>query len=188
MACERISYLETPAREVGLKNLYLIYDYCEESHKAKEWIQNSPAEQVCLSGEGIYDDPSLLRKDDKDERLLSIFKQIHINLPFLEAVIHMSKGTKVLKDLLSHKEKLKKAASSVKLIKNALADLGAKAEEGRDLDEVRAVSFYPSVEPVEPLEWKALENRLKPSSVEPPKVELKELPEHLEYAFLQEEN
>ncbi|GJZ30317.1 putative reverse transcriptase domain-containing protein [Tanacetum coccineum] len=55
------------------------------------------------------------KKDDEDERLLSIFKQIHINLPFLEAMIHMPKGAKVLKDLLSHKEKLKKAASSVKL-------------------------------------------------------------------------
>ncbi|GKD76123.1 hypothetical protein Tco_1334405, partial [Tanacetum coccineum] len=43
-------------------------------------------------------------------------------------------------------------------------------------------------EPMEPLEWKALEIRLKPSSVEPPKLELKELPEHLEYAFLQENN
>ncbi|GJS49630.1 hypothetical protein Tco_0599751 [Tanacetum coccineum] len=55
------------------------------------------------------------KKDDEDERLLSIFKQIHINLPFLEAMIHMPKGATVLKDLLSHKEKLEKAASSVKL-------------------------------------------------------------------------
>ncbi|GJT09474.1 hypothetical protein Tco_0856516 [Tanacetum coccineum] len=55
------------------------------------------------------------QKDDEDERLLSIFKQIHINLPFLEAMIHILKGAKVLKDLLSQKEKLEKAASSVKL-------------------------------------------------------------------------
>ncbi|GJW78079.1 hypothetical protein Tco_0139761 [Tanacetum coccineum] len=41
---------------------------------------------------------------------------------------------------------------------------------------------------VEPLEWIASENRLKPSSVEPPKIKLKELPEHLKYAFLQENN
>ncbi|GJS95340.1 hypothetical protein Tco_0802308 [Tanacetum coccineum] len=54
-------------------------------------------------------------KDDEDERLLSIFKQIHINLPFLEAMIHMPKGAKVLKDLLSHKEKLEKATSLIKL-------------------------------------------------------------------------
>ncbi|GJU00973.1 hypothetical protein Tco_1111311 [Tanacetum coccineum] len=52
---------------------------------------------------------------DEDEQLISIFKQIHINLPFLEAMIHMPKGAKVLKDLLSHKENLEKAASSVKL-------------------------------------------------------------------------
>ncbi|GJV67838.1 hypothetical protein Tco_1483347 [Tanacetum coccineum] len=143
-------------------------------------------------------------------------------------MIHMPKGAKVLKDLLSHKEKLKKAASLVKLseecsaviqrslpqkegdpgsftlpcligplaVKNALADLEAidhdgewiEAEEGRDSDEVRAVSFYPRAKPVEPLEWKAPENRLKPSSIKPPKLELKELPEHLEYAFLHEDN
>ncbi|GJY91793.1 putative reverse transcriptase domain-containing protein [Tanacetum coccineum] len=61
-------------------------------------------------------------------------------------------------------------------------------EEGRDSDKVRVVSFYPRAEPVELLEWKAPENRLKPSSVKPPKLELKELPEHLKYAFLQEDN
>ncbi|GKD65801.1 DNA-directed DNA polymerase [Tanacetum coccineum] len=61
-------------------------------------------------------------------------------------------------------------------------------EEEEASNKVLAVSFYPRTEPVEPLEWKAPENRLKPSSVEPPKLELKELPEHLEYAFLQENN
>ncbi|GJX51734.1 reverse transcriptase domain-containing protein [Tanacetum coccineum] len=53
---------------------------------------------------------------------------------------------------------------------------------------VRTLPEVKVIEPVEPLEWKALENRLKPSSIEPPKLELKELPEHLEYAFLQENN
>ncbi|GKE17817.1 reverse transcriptase domain-containing protein, partial [Tanacetum coccineum] len=182
-ACNQISYLETPSREFGLKNPYLICDYYGGSHEADECKQLNPAEQVCLSGGDIYNDPSLLRsgistqdppfptpprpatdnftegetkkeghegaepsitqdptprpsilyqpsktsnlpfpsrlkkqkKDDEDERFLSIFKQIHINLPFLEAMIHMPKGAKVSKDLLSHKEKLKKVASSVKL-------------------------------------------------------------------------
>ncbi|GJY49843.1 hypothetical protein Tco_0439799 [Tanacetum coccineum] len=53
-------------------------------------------------------------------------------------------------------------------------------EEGDDPNKVFAVSFYPRTKPVEPVEWKAPENRLKPSSMEPPKLELKELPEHLE--------
>ncbi|GJW14768.1 hypothetical protein Tco_0018901 [Tanacetum coccineum] len=68
--------------------------------------------------------PSRLKKqkrDDEDEHLLSIFKQIHINPQFLEAMIHMPKGAKVLKDLLSHKEKLKKASSSVKLSEECFA-------------------------------------------------------------------
>nr|GEW81764.1 reverse transcriptase domain-containing protein [Tanacetum cinerariifolium] len=56
------------------------------------------------------------KKDNEVERLLLIFKQIHINLPFLEAMIYMPKGAKVLKDLLLHKVKLEKVASSVKLI------------------------------------------------------------------------
>ncbi|GJY14666.1 reverse transcriptase domain-containing protein [Tanacetum coccineum] len=61
-------------------------------------------------------------------------------------------------------------------------------EEEGDANNALVVSFYPRTEPVEPLEWKTSENRLKPSSVEPPKIELKELPEHLEYTFLQENN
>ncbi|GKD68455.1 reverse transcriptase domain-containing protein [Tanacetum coccineum] len=67
--------------------------------------------------------PSRLKKQkkcDDDERLLSIFRKIHINLPFLEAMIHMPRGSKVLKDLLSYKEKLEKAASSVKLSEECL--------------------------------------------------------------------
>nr|GEW44484.1 putative reverse transcriptase domain-containing protein [Tanacetum cinerariifolium] len=53
-------------------------------------------------------------------------------------------------------------------------------EEEEDSNEVLAVFFYPGTKPVEPLEWKAPKNRFKPSSIEPPKLELKELPEHLE--------
>nr|GEW89104.1 zf-CCHC domain-containing protein/DUF4219 domain-containing protein/UBN2 domain-containing protein [Tanacetum cinerariifolium] len=263
------------------------------------------------------------KNDDEDERLLSIFKQIHINLPFLEAMFHIPKGAKILKDRLSHKEKLEKAASSVKLsekcyaiiqrslpqkerdpgsftlpwisklkptkmsiqladrsikypigiCKNLLvkiskfifsvdfvvleididelvtiilgrpflatarvvidvhegklslrvesktvifkirksmkskhsrddylycADHTAKLvqehwvdivnhdgewtekEEGNDPNDVLAVSLYPRIKLVEPLKWKALKNRLKPLSVEPPKLELNELPEHLD--------
>ncbi|GJT53743.1 hypothetical protein Tco_0988797 [Tanacetum coccineum] len=63
-----------------------------------------------------------------------------------------------------------------------------KKKKRKILTKVHAYSFYLETEPTEPLEWKAPKNRLKPSSIEPPKLELKELPEHLEYAFLQENN
>ncbi|GKB33993.1 hypothetical protein Tco_0873394, partial [Tanacetum coccineum] len=60
------------------------------------------------------------KKNDEDGRLLSIFKQIYINLPFLETMIHMPKGAKVLKDLLSHKEKLEKWPPRSNLVRNVL--------------------------------------------------------------------
>ncbi|GJU99755.1 DNA-directed DNA polymerase [Tanacetum coccineum] len=63
-----------------------------------------------------------------------------------------------------------------------------EAEEERYPDEVWEVSFYPKPEPLEPLEWKAPKNQLKPSIVEPPKLELKEKHEHLEYSFLQRDD
>ncbi|GKE29700.1 DNA-directed DNA polymerase, partial [Tanacetum coccineum] len=75
-------------------------------------------------------------KDDEDERLLSIFKQIHINLSFLEAMIHMPKGANVLKDLLSHKEKLKKTASSVKLSEECSAIIQRSLPKRKETREV----------------------------------------------------
>ncbi|GJT74025.1 reverse transcriptase domain-containing protein [Tanacetum coccineum] len=67
------------------------------------------------------EEPTKQKKDDDDERLLSIIRQIHMNLLFLEAMIYMPKGANVLKDLLSHKEKLKKASYSIKLSEECLA-------------------------------------------------------------------
>ncbi|GJZ03377.1 hypothetical protein Tco_0536652 [Tanacetum coccineum] len=66
-ACNQISYLKTPTREVGLKNPYLICDYCRGSHEADECKKTNLAEQVCLSGGDIYDDPSLLRFYQNDD-------------------------------------------------------------------------------------------------------------------------
>ncbi|GJY80571.1 hypothetical protein Tco_0493322 [Tanacetum coccineum] len=124
----------------------------------------------------------LPKKDEDEERLLSIFKQIHVNLPFLEAMIHIPKGAKVLKDHLSHKERLEKAVALVKIIlemdedelvliilgrpflatARAVIDvherklsLRVEAEEEEGPNEVQAVSFYLKPEPVEPLKWKA---------------------------------
>ncbi|GJZ66683.1 hypothetical protein Tco_0623379 [Tanacetum coccineum] len=66
-ACNQISFLETPTREVGLKTPYLICDYCRGSHKADECKQTNPGEQVFLSGGDIYNDPSLLRFYQNDD-------------------------------------------------------------------------------------------------------------------------
>nr|GEV25495.1 hypothetical protein [Tanacetum cinerariifolium] len=263
-ACNQISYLETPTREVRLKNPYLICDYCGGSYEVDECKQTNLAKQVCFFEGDNYDDPSLLResetpefeaptfaittrsgvstqnppfpasprptsdnltegeikkegpegeepsiiqepvprplnfyqpskssnlsfptrlkkkkKDDEDERLLSIFKKLIFPVDFV--VLEMDEDELVMIILGWPFLATTRAVDTVNH-----DGKWTKEEEEEDSNEVLAVFFYPRIEPVEPLERKSPENRLKPSSVEPPKLELKELPEHLEYAFLQE--
>ncbi|GKD09345.1 hypothetical protein Tco_1189030 [Tanacetum coccineum] len=51
-----------------------------------------------------------------------------------------------------------------------------EAEEDGDPNKVQVVCFYPRIEPFKTLEWKAPKTQLKPSRIEQPKLELKELP------------
>ncbi|XP_022024661.1 uncharacterized protein LOC110924996 [Helianthus annuus] len=51
-------------------------------------------------------------------KFLELFKQLHINLPFVDALAQMPEYAKFLKDILSNKKKLGE-------LSNALADLGA---------------------------------------------------------------
>ncbi|GJY94551.1 DNA-directed DNA polymerase [Tanacetum coccineum] len=135
---------------------------------------------------------------DKD-RLVSII----LGRPFLvtaRAVIDVHEGKfslkvgsetvtfnieKSMKSKHSHDDYLYCADHTAKLVQEQWVDIVNHdgkwtKEEEEDYNEVLAVFFYLRTKPVEPLEWKATENRLKPSSVQPPKLELKELPEHLE--------
>ncbi|GJR50182.1 hypothetical protein Tco_1400703 [Tanacetum coccineum] len=72
--------------------------------------------------------PSIVKKpkkDDEDERLLSIFKWIHINLSFLEAMIHMPNGAKESAPKRRRPRKLHTAMSyRTPGSKERLADLG----------------------------------------------------------------
>ena len=58
--------------------------------------------------------PAKLKKDKMDEqfgKFLELFKQLHINLPFVEALSQMPKYAKFLKDLLSNKRKLEELST-----------------------------------------------------------------------------
>ncbi|GKC40911.1 DNA-directed DNA polymerase [Tanacetum coccineum] len=95
---------------------------------------------------------------------------------------------KSMKSKHSRDDYLYCADHTVKLVQeqwvNTVNHDGKWIEEEEDSNKALVISFYPRTKPVEPLEWKAPKNQLKPSSMEPPKLKLKELPEHLEYAFL----
>ena len=58
--------------------------------------------------------PSRLRKDKDDEqykKFLELFKQLHINIPLVEALGQMPKYAKFLKELLSNKRKLEELST-----------------------------------------------------------------------------
>ncbi|XP_027347985.1 uncharacterized protein LOC113859397 [Abrus precatorius] len=58
--------------------------------------------------------PARLKKDKDDEqfgKFLSLFRQLHINLPFVDVLAQMPKYAKFLKDLLSNKKKLEELAT-----------------------------------------------------------------------------
>ncbi|XP_027333518.1 uncharacterized protein LOC113848267 [Abrus precatorius] len=58
--------------------------------------------------------PARLKKDRDNEqfgKFLSLFRQLHINLPFVNALAQMPKYAKFLKDLLSNKKKLEELAT-----------------------------------------------------------------------------
>ena len=53
--------------------------------------------------------PGRLKKQKNEEqygKFLELFKQLHINIPFVEALAQMPKYAKFLKDILSNKQKL----------------------------------------------------------------------------------
>ncbi|KAK1423118.1 hypothetical protein QVD17_18413 [Tagetes erecta] len=51
--------------------------------------------------------------DEQNGRFLELFKQLHINLPFVEALTQMPKYAKFLKDLLSNKKKLEELSTVI---------------------------------------------------------------------------
>ena len=58
--------------------------------------------------------PTKLKKDHMDEqfgKFLELFKQVHINLPLVEALSQMSKYAKFLKELLSNKRRLEELST-----------------------------------------------------------------------------
>ncbi|GJS56133.1 zinc finger, CCHC-type containing protein [Tanacetum coccineum] len=81
-----IDHTKRTVRKEGPKGAESSITRDEEAPRSSVFYQTSKSSNLPF--------PSKVRKqkrDDEDGRLLSIFKQIHINLSFLEAMIHMPK-------------------------------------------------------------------------------------------------
>ncbi|XP_035842158.1 uncharacterized protein LOC118488860 [Helianthus annuus] len=118
--------------------------------------------------------PSRLKKqknDEQDSKFLEMYKQLHINIPFFEELAQMPKYARFLKDILTNKQKLE-SLSCVLMNENYSALLQNRLPEKMGDPGSFTLRF---------------EEKSKPSVEDPPSLELKELPPHLEYAFLDEE-
>nr|GEV11139.1 protein NYNRIN-like [Tanacetum cinerariifolium] len=146
-------------------------DTSRGSYEAEECEKNNPPEQACLSRGDIYDDPSLLRfyqNDDtspweKNKRKEKGEDDLEWSVR-TRAVIYVHEGKLSLRD--------GRETITFNIRKSM------KSKHSHD-DNWYYADHTVKIEPVEPLEWKASENQLEPSSVKPPELELKELPEHL---------
>ncbi|XP_022003438.1 uncharacterized protein LOC110900888 [Helianthus annuus] len=166
---------------------------------------------------------SILKKQKNDEKhgkFLEMFKQLHINIPFVEALAQMPKYARFLKDILTNKKKLKSLSCVLMnencsaLLQNRLAEkmgdpgsftlpylIGSMSVSHALADLGASINLMPYKEqPVcqidddgsqGPDQFEEIdsevEEKSKPSAEDPPSLELKELPPHLEYAFLDEE-
>ncbi|XP_027342961.1 uncharacterized protein LOC113855516 [Abrus precatorius] len=86
-------------------------DAVEEEDKCQEEIVEKPPVVKEFIPPLPY--PARLKKDKDDEqfgKFLSLFRQLHINLPFVDALAQIPKYAKFLKDLLSNKKKLEELA------------------------------------------------------------------------------
>nr|GFB13683.1 reverse transcriptase domain-containing protein [Tanacetum cinerariifolium] len=97
---------------------------------------------------------------------MEIFRDLHFELSFADALIHMPKFAPMFKKLLNNKDKL------IELTKTPLNE------------NCSAVVLKKLPEKLGDPDLKVVEPKTQYEEDEPPEVELKELPPHLEYAFL----
>ncbi|XP_062145315.1 uncharacterized protein LOC133852559, partial [Alnus glutinosa] len=127
--------------------------------------------------------------------ILEVFKQVQINIPFLDAIQQVPSYAKFLKDLVTVKRKTnvpKKSLldrASISHIEKIIEEESSTkdpleacfAQFGEDLDLDALLEQANAVLEFAPLESKEEEEATVP---EPPKKELKPLPDNLKYKFL----
>ncbi|XP_071728044.1 uncharacterized protein [Rutidosis leptorrhynchoides] len=135
----------------------------------------------------------LEKLEAKKLKFMELIKKVNVNLPFIDVIAGMPKYARFMKDLLTNWKKMESVspvtlnAEFPKLQGTGECEI-ANGEEDM-LDEVdlmttlMAEGYEPTEEEHKELE-KANEYGSKISIEEPPELEFKPLPEHLEYAFL----
>nr|GEV34553.1 reverse transcriptase domain-containing protein [Tanacetum cinerariifolium] len=118
-------------------------------------------------------------------KFFQIFHDLHFDISFTGALLLMPKFASTIKILLTNKDKLFELAK-VPLNANCSAKLFKKLPEKLgDPDKFLIPCDFPGIDVCHSLA-DLEETKAKSSIEEPPELELKESPSHLEYAFLEE--
>nr|GEV36823.1 reverse transcriptase domain-containing protein [Tanacetum cinerariifolium] len=108
------------------------------------------------------------------EKVFQIFQDFHFDISFADALLLIQKFTSTIKSLLANKDKLFELAK-IPLNKNCSMMLLKKLSEKLGDPDKFLIPYLKQGEVV----------KAKSSVEEPPKLELKDLPSHLEYAYLE---
>ena len=123
--------LEDPpkeVKEVGEDNIEQIKDTTRTSETASAEIPQSQQSAPVKAYIPPIPFPQRLRKnklDKKFSKFLDVFKKLHINIPFADALEQMSSNTKFMKEILSNERKLEEL-ETVLLTKEATTILQNK--------------------------------------------------------------
>ncbi|GJY02521.1 hypothetical protein Tco_0360673 [Tanacetum coccineum] len=132
--------------------------------------------------------PSRLNKQkirEKDDilslKFMEIFRNLHFEISFADALIHMPKFASMFKKMLNNKDKL------IELTKTPLNE-NCSAVVLKKLPEKLEAMLSIAIDDEPNSTVNGCDKCSHEPKVELPEVELKELPPHLEYAFLEENN
>ncbi|XP_022855377.1 uncharacterized protein LOC111376638 [Olea europaea var. sylvestris] len=130
--------------------------------------------------------------DQQYSKFLEVFKKLHINIPFAEALVQMPSYAKFLKDILSNKRMIEEI-ETVMLTEECSAKIQRKLppklkHPGSFIKEQLILRL--GEEQIFFNVFKAMKFPIESDSYfhidQPPKLELKQLPPHLRYAYLGE--
>ncbi|GJR32722.1 hypothetical protein Tco_1108954 [Tanacetum coccineum] len=135
------------------------------------------------------------KANDQIEKFYEIFKDLSFEISLTDALILMPKFASTLKALIGNKEKLSEMARTPLNEHYSLRDTPANYDDMTanriDVIELACEEYSQEVLGFSDLieKLKVCEAKTDKSSIdEPPKVELKDLPPHLEYEFLEGDN
>nr|GFA67289.1 reverse transcriptase domain-containing protein [Tanacetum cinerariifolium] len=134
---------------------------------------------------GLNDQKLREKATNQMEKFFEIFHDLHFDISFADALLLVPKFASIIKSLLTNKDKFFELAK-VPLNENCSAMLLKKLPEKLgDPGKFLIPCDFPGIDVCHALA--DLEKTKAKSSIEePPELELKELPSHLEYAFLGE--